>query len=139
MEDVGLLARMPNPLNSNRTITMCNGIHSRGVLGAVRALTDAMLRESNEQYIARNFPETQFGILMRVTVIEGETLTPDFRTEGTVFTSGRIGPDRDRLGSRTRAKYRARSGIKNFLQNGPVLPLAPPSRRRSMTRWTSPS
>jgi hypothetical protein len=44
-----------------------------------------MLRESNEQYIARNFPETQFGILMRVTVIEGETLTPDFHTEGTVL------------------------------------------------------
>jgi hypothetical protein len=85
MEDVGLLVRMPNPLNSNRTITMCNGIHSRGVLGAVRTLTDARLRESNEQYIARNFTETQFGILMRVTVIEGETLTPDFHTEGTVL------------------------------------------------------
>jgi hypothetical protein len=85
MEDVGLLARMPNPLNSNRTITMCNGIHSRGVLGAVRTLTDARLRESNEQYIARDFSKIQFGILMRVTVIEGETLTPDFNTEGTVL------------------------------------------------------
>jgi transcriptional regulator with XRE-family HTH domain len=85
MEDVGLLVRIPNPLNSNRTLTMCNGIHSRGVLGAVRTLTDARLRESNEQYIARNFPENQFGILMRVQVIEGETLTPDFRTEGTVL------------------------------------------------------
>jgi hypothetical protein len=84
MEDVGLLVRMPNPLNSNRTITMCNGIHSRGVLGAARTLTDARLRESNEQYIARNFPDNQFGILMRVQVIEGETLTPDFHTEGTV-------------------------------------------------------
>src|SRR5262249_34414132 len=35
-EDVGLLARFPNPLNSSRTLTICNGIHSRGVLGAVR-------------------------------------------------------------------------------------------------------
>ena len=85
MEDVGLLVRMPNPLNSNRTLTMCNGIHSRGVLGAVRTLTDKRLRESNEQYIARNFPADQFGILMRVQVIEGETLTPDFHTEGTVL------------------------------------------------------
>jgi hypothetical protein len=85
IEDVGLLVRMPNPLNSNRTITMCNGIHSRGVLGAVRTLTDARLRESNEQYIARNFPENQFGILTRVQVIEGEALTPDFSTEGTVL------------------------------------------------------
>jgi hypothetical protein len=85
MVDVGLLVRMPNPLNSNRTLTMCNGIHSRGVLGAVRTLTDARLRESNEQYIARNFPENQFGILMRVQVIEGETLTPDLSTDGTVL------------------------------------------------------
>src|SRR5579859_7945785 len=30
-EDVGLLARTPNPLNSNRTLTICNGVHSRGV------------------------------------------------------------------------------------------------------------
>jgi hypothetical protein len=85
MEDVGLLVRMQNPLNSNRTLTMCNGIHSRGVLGAVRALTDARLRESNERYIARNFPVNQFGILMRVQVIEGETLTPDLHTGGTVL------------------------------------------------------
>jgi hypothetical protein len=85
MQDVGLLVRMPNPVNSNRTITMCNGIHSRGVLGAVRTLTDARLRESNEQYLARNFPGNQFGILMRVQVIEGETLTPDFHIEGTVL------------------------------------------------------
>jgi hypothetical protein len=85
IEDVGLLVRMPNPLNSNRTLTMCNGIHSRGVLGAVRTLTDARLRESNEQYIARKFPEDEFGILMRVQVIEGETLTPDFNTSGTIL------------------------------------------------------
>ena len=85
MEDVGLLVRLPNPLNSNRTLTMCNGIHSRGVLGAVRTLTDARLRESNEQYIARQFPENLFGILMRVQVIAGEALTPDFNTDGTVL------------------------------------------------------
>lgn len=85
VEDVGLLVRMPNPLNSNRTLTMCNGIHSRGVLGAVRTLTDARLRESNEQYIARKFPENEFGILMRVQVIEGKTLTPDVSIPGTVL------------------------------------------------------
>jgi hypothetical protein len=85
MEDVGLLVRMPNPLNSSRTITMCNGIHSRGVLGAVRTLTHDRLREKNEQYIARNFPDNQFGILMRVQVIQGEAMTPDFNTNGTVL------------------------------------------------------
>ena len=33
-EDVGLFARVPNPLNSSRTLTICNGIHSRGVYGS---------------------------------------------------------------------------------------------------------
>jgi hypothetical protein len=86
IEDVGLLIRMPNPLNSNRTLTMCNGIHSRGVLGAVRSLTDKRLRESNERYIARNFSDSQqFCILMRIQVIEGVAMTPDFSIAGTVL------------------------------------------------------
>lgn len=86
MEDVGLLVRMPNPLNSNRTLTMCNGIHSRGVLGATRSLTDAHLRQSNERYIARNFRDhQQFGILMRVQVMGGRAMTPDFSIPGTVL------------------------------------------------------
>lgn len=86
VEDVGLLVRMPNPLNSGRTLTMCNGIHSRGVLGAVRSLTDARLRETNERYIAQNFPDNkQFGILMRIQVIEGSAMTPDFSIAGTVL------------------------------------------------------
>lgn len=86
LEDVGLLVRMPNPTNSNLTLTMCNGIHSRGVYGAVRSLTDKRLRESNERYISQHFPDHQeFGILMRVQVIEGRAMTPDFNTAGTVL------------------------------------------------------
>jgi hypothetical protein len=85
-EDVGLLARTLNPLNSNRTLTICNGIHSRGVLGAVRTLTDARLRDSNEQYISRNFGSSQpFAILMRVPVIEAQAMTPDFNAPGYVL------------------------------------------------------
>jgi transcriptional regulator with XRE-family HTH domain len=85
-EDVGLFVRMPNPLNSNRTLTMCNGIYSRGVLGSVRSLTDKRLRESNERYIAQNFADNQqFGILMRVQVIEGVAMTPDFNNSSTVL------------------------------------------------------
>lgn len=84
--DIGLLARTPNPLNSNRTLTICNGVHSRGVLGAVRTLTDARLRDSNESYIAQHFEDAPaFVILMRVTVIEGQTMTPDFNTPGCVL------------------------------------------------------
>jgi hypothetical protein len=85
LEDVGLFVRMPNPLNSSRTLTMCNGIHSRGVYGAVRSLTDKRLRESNERYIAKNLPGNHFGILMRVQVIEGKAMTPDFNNPRTIL------------------------------------------------------
>jgi hypothetical protein len=86
IEDAGLLMRMPNPLNSSRTLTMCNGIHSRGVLGAARSLTDARLRDSNERYIARTFRNAnQFGIVMRIKVIDGHSMTPDFNIAGTVL------------------------------------------------------
>src|ERR1035437_1657037 len=86
VEDVGLLARVPNPLNSSRTLTICNGIHSRGVLGAVRSLTDARLREFNERYISTNFANTDsFVILMRVQVIEGQAMTPDLNIPGNVL------------------------------------------------------
>lgn len=84
-EDVGLLVRMPNPLNSSRTLTMCNGIHSRGVLGTVLSLADVRLRESNERYIATNLPGHSFGILMRVTVIGGKTMTPNFTNPRTIL------------------------------------------------------
>jgi Helix-turn-helix domain len=85
-EDVGLLVRTPNPLNSSRALIVCNGVHSRGVLGAVRSLTDAMLRDSNEQYIARNFTgSSSYAIVMRVPIIGGQAMTPDFNTPGSVL------------------------------------------------------
>jgi hypothetical protein len=86
IEDVGLLARTPNPLNSNRSLTICNGIHSRGVLGAVRALTDGRLCDSNEKYIVENFADpSNFAILMRVAVIAGQAMTPDFKAPNCVL------------------------------------------------------
>jgi transcriptional regulator with XRE-family HTH domain len=85
-EDVGLLARVPNPLNSNRTLTICNGIHSRGVYGAVRTLTDTHLRGPNERYISASFGNsTSFAILMSVQVIENKAVTPDFNIDGVVL------------------------------------------------------
>jgi hypothetical protein len=85
-EDVGLLVRVPNPLNSDRTLTICNGIHSRGVYGAVRSLTDASLRDSNERYITANFGNSDsFAILMSVQVIGNQAMTPDFSVEGVVL------------------------------------------------------
>jgi hypothetical protein len=85
-EDVGLLARVPNPLNSNRTLTICNGIHSRGVYGAVRSLTDESLRDANERYISTHFGNFEsFAILMSVKVINNKAMTPDLSGPGVVL------------------------------------------------------
>ncbi|GAA0594312.1 XRE family transcriptional regulator [Kribbella sandramycini] len=76
-EDVALLARLRNPFKHGRTVTICNGIHSRGVLGAVRTLTDADVRERNEAYLAEHFPGGSFALLLRVLVVGTETISPD--------------------------------------------------------------
>lgn len=84
--DVGLLARVPNPLNSSHTLTICNGIHSRGVYGAVNTLIDDSLRDSNERYISANFGNADsFAILMSVKVIENDPMTPDFNSNDVVL------------------------------------------------------
>jgi hypothetical protein len=77
--DVGYLARLRNPFKINRTLTICNGIFSRGVFGAVRCLTDANVRDENEKYLADKFPEGEFAILLRVPVVTNETLSPDLQ------------------------------------------------------------
>ena len=81
-EDVGLFARLTNPLTSTQTLTWCSGIFARGVLGAVRLLTDASLRDQNAAYLTQRFADaTQFAILARVPVLLGETITPDLQND----------------------------------------------------------
>ncbi|MDX6260075.1 MAG: hypothetical protein QOH84_1763 [Kribbellaceae bacterium] len=77
VEDVALLARLRNPFNHSRTITICNGIHSRGVLGAVRTLTDIAVRDRNEAFLSQRFPSGEFALLLRVQVVYGEAMSPD--------------------------------------------------------------
>ena len=78
-EDVAFLARLQNPFNIGRTLTICNGVLSRGVLGAVRCLTDPRVRETNEQYLDERFPDGRYALLLRVFVVGNETLTPDLQ------------------------------------------------------------
>jgi hypothetical protein len=86
LEDVGMLARLPNPYNGLRTLTYCNGIHSRGVLGAARCLTDPDVRDANEQYLEETFPASdRFVLLMRVPVLGGQTVSPSLKNPGTVL------------------------------------------------------
>ena len=78
-EDVALLASLQNPFNSNRRLIICNGIHSRGVLGAVRCLTDHRVREANERYLAERFPSGDFALLLKVRIVANETISPDLQ------------------------------------------------------------
>lgn len=77
-EDVGLLARIPNPNNSATTLTICGGGFTRGVLGAVRCLTDLQMGPRNESYLATRFHRlTSYGLLMRVPVLGTMAAPPD--------------------------------------------------------------
>jgi hypothetical protein len=77
--DIAYIARLRNPYRTNRTLTLCNGIFSRGVLGAVRCLTDARVREENEKYLAKRFPDREFAMLVRIPVVANQTLSPDLQ------------------------------------------------------------
>lgn len=83
--DIGYIVRLSHPYKVGRTLTICNGIHSRGVLGAVRCLTDASVRERNEEYLEDRFPDGEFAILLRVPVVESQTLSPDLHEPGTLL------------------------------------------------------
>jgi hypothetical protein len=79
VEDLALVARLPNPFNYSRTLTICNGIHSKGVLGAVLTITDETVRPANEQYLASRFPSGAFAMLVKVPVVSGKVLAPDLQ------------------------------------------------------------
>ena len=77
--DVAYVARLRNPFRIKHTLTICNGIFSRGVLGAVLCLTDARAREENEKYLTDKFPDGEFAMLLRVPVVDNKTLAPDLQ------------------------------------------------------------
>jgi hypothetical protein len=77
--DVAYIARLRNPFQFDRTVTICNGIHSRGVLAAVRCLTDVSVRITNDEYLADRFPDGEFAVLLRVPVVRNEPLSPKLR------------------------------------------------------------
>lgn len=79
VEDIGHFYRGPNPFNARRTLTICNGMYGRGTLGVVRTLTDPRFRARNHQYLTGHFAESQaFSILIRISVVQGRVLTPDW-------------------------------------------------------------
>jgi transcriptional regulator with XRE-family HTH domain len=78
-EDVALFARAVNPYNRRLTVTICNGMYGSGTFGAVRALTDAVFRDRNADYVRARFGDSDsYCLLTRVTVESGAALTPDW-------------------------------------------------------------
>ena len=78
-EDVALFARAPSPFNRKRFVTICNGMFGSGTYGAVRALTDALFRDRNAEYLRATYGDSDaFCILSRVTMENGKALTPDW-------------------------------------------------------------
>ena len=78
-EDVALFARAPSPFNRKRYVTICNGMYGSGTYGAVRALTDALFRDRNAEYLRATYGNSEaFCILSRVTMENGKALTPDW-------------------------------------------------------------
>jgi transcriptional regulator with XRE-family HTH domain len=95
LEDVAMLARLPNPYNTLRTLTYCNGIHSRGVLGAVRCLTDEDVRDENESYLQETFVDSdRFVVLMRVRVMGSQTISPILKNPSDVLFQWPAADDR---------------------------------------------
>jgi hypothetical protein len=85
-EDVALFARAVNPFNRKRFVTVCNGMFGRGTYGAVRALTDERFRDRNARYLEERFGGSDaFCVLSRVSVVNGEALTPDWTAPDTVL------------------------------------------------------
>ncbi|MEU7478117.1 helix-turn-helix transcriptional regulator [Lentzea sp. NPDC042327] len=79
-QDVAHFYRSRNPFNKDRTVTICNGMYSRGVLGAARALSDTRFRDRNTAYVRSRFAGyDSFSIISRVQVLPGgAVVTPDW-------------------------------------------------------------
>ncbi|HYY81722.1 MAG TPA: helix-turn-helix transcriptional regulator [Actinomycetes bacterium] len=88
-EDVGLFARTANPLAPQCSLSICNGVTTRGVRGAVLAFTNPEFRERNERYVLSRFGrDASFCILMRVPIYDRgdhDPITPDLTDENTVL------------------------------------------------------
>jgi transcriptional regulator with XRE-family HTH domain len=85
-EDIAHFFRGVNPFNRKRTVSVCNGMYSRGVLGAVRTLTDKRFRDRNAAYLEKRFAgSSQYSVLCRVTIVDNKVLTPDWTAPDTVL------------------------------------------------------
>jgi transcriptional regulator with XRE-family HTH domain len=88
VEDIGLLARRSNPHDSRRTLTVCSGVFSRGVLGAVRILSKENLRDDNAMFLQQDIKDSDsFALLFRVKVAGENVVTPRLQAPDAILYS----------------------------------------------------
>jgi len=81
-QDVGLIARGPHPVVTERTVTVISGITSRGVHGAALCFIDRRVRDANEQYLKDTFGNSAaFCIAMNIPVRNNVALPPNLLRE----------------------------------------------------------
>ena len=81
VEDVGLFVRATNPNDPDTDVTICSGVFTHGVLGAVRAFTNPHVAGENVEAIRERLGQVKnFAALFRVNVIGGRVATPRLAT-----------------------------------------------------------
>jgi hypothetical protein len=86
VEDIGLIARLPNPHDSRQTLTVCSGVFTRGVYGAVRSLSDKRQRDDNAAFLRESVKDSNsFAVLFRVRVVGDTVVTPRLRDPDAVL------------------------------------------------------
>ncbi|HEV2784083.1 MAG TPA: helix-turn-helix transcriptional regulator [Actinophytocola sp.] len=77
VEDIGLFVRATNPTNPDTDVTICTGVYTYGVLGAVHLFTNPRLAGENVRAVQERLGQARaFAVLFRVKVIDGRVPTP---------------------------------------------------------------
>lgn len=81
IEDIGFFVRATNPNNPHTDVTICSGVYTHGVLGAVRAFINPEVAGENIAVIRDQLGQTNsFAVLFNVNVIGGRVVTPRLAT-----------------------------------------------------------
>ena len=90
IRDIGVFARGNHPVGEDLTVTVCNGITSRGVHGAAlcfigsqRSSKDSQRRVRNERYVNEQLSgASTYCIFMNIQVLRGDAVAPDLSRPG---------------------------------------------------------
>lgn len=116
--DVSLFARARNPFNDGRTVTICNGVLSHGVLGAVRSFTDQALGPANTAHVLSQTDGATYCLLARAQIVNDQALPIDLTNsanrlfEWTALANGEVVEEgaSTREGGSTRESENSASG-----------------------------